>query len=127
MRIIISVPARSSKRRTKKPTRRPAKPQKLVRFTVASYLSAREVRERKARAATDLKTISNYVSHLVVEELKRKRRRRSAEARPGEKRQPLPDRVVPDGGGAEAAGGDRRRGSVSGYVGRIIVAELAGQ
>ncbi len=50
-------------------------------------LTASEIRELKARAAADLRTISNYVSVLVVEELKRKGRRRSpAGARPGDKR-----------------------------------------
>ena len=65
------MPARTSKPRTKKPTRRGAKPHSLTRLGLAPALTASEIRELKARAAADLRTISNYVSFLVVEELKR--------------------------------------------------------
>ncbi len=81
------MPARKSKRRVRKPTRRGTKPHNLTRLGLAPALTASEVRELKARAAADLRTISNYVSYLVVEELRRKGRRRSpAGARPGDKR-----------------------------------------
>ncbi len=93
----------------------------------APYLTAREARELGARAETDLRTIANYVSHLVVEELKRKGRRRSpAGARPGDKHRFYAVQLyltATERKRLEAAAKAERR-SVSGYVGRVIVAEL---
>ena len=51
------------------PARARKQPAKLTRLGLAPQLSAREVRELKARAAADLRTISNYVSYLVVEHI----------------------------------------------------------
>jgi len=71
---------------------------------VAPYLTPTEVRELKARAAADLRSISNYVSFLVVEELKRKGRRRSrAAANPGEKRKPYEIALYLTDGSQEAS------------------------
>jgi hypothetical protein len=85
--------------------------QRLSRLGLAPPPTAREVRELKARAAADLRTISNYVSHLVGEELKGKGRRRApAGAKPGEKRRPysialyLPPREAAGAGGGNQGG-----------------------
>ncbi len=90
-------------------------------------LTAGEVRELKARAAADLRSVSNYVSFLVVEELKRKGRRRSpAGARPGDKRRFYAVQLYltsAERKRLEAAAKAERR-SVSGYVGRVVVGEL---
>jgi hypothetical protein len=63
------------------------------RGALSADLSCQEAdtahRDLKARAAADLRTISNYVAHLVAEELKRKGRGQThGGAKPGEKRRP---------------------------------------
>ena len=82
----------------------------------------------RGRAAANVRSISNYVSYLVVEELKRKGRRRlPAAARPGDKRRFYAVQLyvrVAERKRLEAAAKAERR-SVSGYVGRVIVAELS--
>ncbi len=101
-----------------------------MRFGLALALTPREVRDLKARAAADLRTISNYVSFLVVEELKRKGRRRSpAGARPGDKRRFYALQLyltATERKRLEAAARAERR-SLSSYVGRVIVADFAGK
>ena len=122
------MPARKSKPLKKKPTKRRDQPQ-LTRLGLAPALTTAEVRELKTRAAADMRTISNYVSHLVVEELKRKGRRRSpAGAKPGDKRRFYALQLyltVTERKRLEAAAKADRR-SVSGYVARVIAAELRG-
>ena len=98
-----------------------------MRLGLAPALTRSEVRELKARAAADLRTISNYVSYLVVEDLKRKGRRRSpAGAKPGDKRRFYALQLyltVTERKRLEARAKAERR-SLSGYVGRVIVAGL---
>ena len=104
----------------------PCGPQ-LARLGLAPALTASEIRELKARAAADLRTISNYVSYLVVADLKREGRRRSAAgARPGDERRFYALQLyltATERKRLEVAAKAERR-SVSGYVGRVIVAEL---
>ncbi len=108
---------------------RPQKRAKLTRLGLAPPLTLSEVRELKARAAADLRTISNYVSYLVAEDLKRMDRRRAAAgANPGKKRKRKPYAIAlyltaQERKRLEARAKAERR-SLSGYVARVIAAEL---
>ncbi len=123
-----AVAARKSGARKKSRAKRDTKLHNLTRLGLAPYLTTSEVRELKARAAADLRSISNYVSFLVVEELKRKGRTRSpAGVKPGEKRKPyaiVMYLTATERRRLEAAVRAERR-SVSGLVARVIAAELA--
>jgi hypothetical protein len=90
-------------------------------------LTAREGRELKSRAAVDLSTISNYVSHLVAEDLRQKGRRRPvAGANPAEKRRLYSIALYLTAGERKRleAAAEAERRSVSAYVARVILAEL---
>ncbi len=74
------------KARARRPQRRAGK---QVRFTAALSLTRVESQRLEANAAADLRSVSNYVSRLVVEDLQRAhrpRRRRTAASKAGERR-----------------------------------------
>ncbi len=74
------------KARARRPQRRAGK---QVRFTAALSLTRAESQRLEAKAAAVLRSISNYVSTLVVEDLQRAhstRQRSAAVAKPGERR-----------------------------------------
>ncbi len=74
------------KARARKPQRRAGK---RVRFTAALSLTRAESQRLEANAAADLRSVSNYVSRLVVEDQRltqRTRRRSTVAAKPGERR-----------------------------------------
>ena len=118
--------ARKSKHRNGKPTKRGSrgsKPQH-TRLSLSPPLSAREVRELRARAVADMRTVSNYLSHLVVGSLKRKRI--GPEADPTEERRYYHVQLfltANERKRLEARAAVERR-SVTGYVARVIVGEL---
>ena len=74
-----------------------------------------------------MRSVSNYASYLVVEDRKRKGRRRElAAANPGEKRRAYSIALyltAAERRRLEAAAKGERR-SVSGYVGRVILGSL---
>ena len=79
--------------RKARPRRRAGKPTiragKQVRFTAALSLTRAESQRLEANAAADLRSVSNYVSRLVVDDLQRAhgtRRRSAAAAKPGDRR-----------------------------------------
>ena len=74
------------KARARRPQRRAGK---QLRFTAALSLTRVESQRLEANAAADLRSLTNYVSLLVVEDLHRAyrtRRRSAAGAKPGKRR-----------------------------------------
>jgi hypothetical protein len=78
-----------------------------------------------AGCAADVRSISNLVTHLVLESLKR--RRIGPEANPRERRSPyaIPLYLTAAGRKRLEARARAERRSLSGYVARVIAAELA--
>ncbi len=85
-------------------------------------------RDVRGRAAADLRPVANYVAYLVAQDLKGKRRSgRSTSAKPNDKRTgyelviPI---TIPDRRELEERARKELR-SLSGYVAKLIVEELA--
>lgn len=102
---------------------------KLLRLGVSPPLTRAEVRQLKARAKADLRSISNYVGHLVAQDLKRAGGQGSGDPPAGGgKREPYSIALyltASERRQLEAkAAADRR--SVSGYVGKLILGALSG-
>ncbi len=100
-----------------------------MRFTAETHLTRREIQQLEATAAADLRSISNYVSLLVVEHLRRKhqtRRRAAAGANPGERRVSY-DIAVQIGPAEKKKLQARARAemrSVSKYVTKLVIEDL---
>ena len=99
-----------------------------MRLRLAPQLTRDETRKLEARAAADLRPVPNYVAYLVDQDLRGKRRRgRPTSAKPGDKRVgynlvvPI---TIPDRRELEERAEKELR-SLSGYVARLIVEDLA--
>ena len=117
--------ARTARGPRREPVRRDTKPQreKDERLGIAPYLSAREIRALRERAAADLRTLANYVSYLVCESLSKPEVSNPAGVDPREKRKPFTvklDLTAAERKQLEARAKAERR-SLSGCVFRSIV------
>ncbi len=121
-------------RKTTRP-RRAGKPKrtiragKQVRFTAGSSLSRAESQRLEANAAADLRSVSNYVSRLVVEDLRRDRktrRRAAAVVKSGERRVTYEVAVQITAGEKKKLQARARAEmrSVSNYVAKLVIEDL---
>jgi hypothetical protein len=103
----------------------------LVRLGLAPALTRAELKELRARASADLRSVGNYVSYLVAKHVNQKghRRRMSVAANPSEKRTPrsVPIYLTPAEEKKLLARGKAERRSISAYVARVIISELGGR
>ncbi len=108
--------------------KRPRHSPRVARFTVSPYLTRTEARELKARAEADLRPVANYVSYLMHEDLRGKRRsNRRTTAKPGDKRlgyELVVPITIPDRRELEERARKELR-SLSGYVAKLILVDLA--
>ncbi len=100
-----------------------------MRFTAGLSLTRAESQRLEANAAADLRSVSNYVSRLVVEDLRRAhstRRRSTTAAKPGERRVTYDVAVqitAPEKKKLQARARAEMR-SVSNYVAKLVLGDL---
>ena len=101
---------------------------KTTRLRLAPQLTRDEAKKLESRAAADLRPVANYVAFLIGQDLQGKRRsNRRTSAKPGDKRVgynlvvPI---TIPDKRELEERARKELR-SLSGYVARLIVEDLA--
>ena len=101
---------------------------KTVRLRIAPQLTREEARKLEARAAADLRPVANYVAYLIAQDLRGKRRAsRRTSATPGDDRigyELVVPITIPDRRELEEMARKELR-SLSGYVARLIVEDLA--
>ncbi len=100
---------------------------KTTRLRLEPRLTREEIRKLQKRAAADLRSVANYVTYLITQDLQGKRRsKRPTSAKPGDKRVgynlvvPI---TIPDRRELEERARKELR-SLSGYVARVIVEDL---
>ena len=112
--------------------RRPRDPSalKTVRLRLAPKLTREEARKLEQRAAADLRPVANYVTYVIAQDLRGKRRSsRSTSAKPGDERvgyELVVPITIPDRRELEERAQKEMR-SLSGFVARLIVEEVGRQ
>lgn len=100
-----------------------------MRFSAEAQLTRAEIQQLKAKAAADLRSISNYVSKLVVEHLRRAkhtRKRGAPVANPGDRRASyhIAIQISPAEKKKLQARARAEMRSVSNYVAKLVIEDL---
>ncbi len=99
-----------------------------MRLRLSPQLTREEARKLEARAAADLRPVANYVTYLIAQDLRRKRRSgRRTSAKPGDDRigyELVVPITIPDRRELEERARKELR-SLSGFVARLIVEDLS--